>query len=241
MARIFVIAGGEWQCPLVEKIKNMGHEVICSNLYSDSPAFKYADEVYVADVLDKEANLKIAQKCMPDAIATDQSDIAVPTVAFIAEKLGLKGIGTKTAELFTNKFLMREFCRKNSLPTPQYRLCRSYEEALELLKQLGKIIIKPIDSQSSRGVYEITKESDLKEKFVEAVKYSNSEKAVLAEEYIEGTEFTVDGIKTKNSYEVTAISKKVILGIIQQLPRSYYFQTMIKDMITINCVKKTQI
>ncbi len=126
MARIFVIAGGEWQCPLVEKIKNMGHEVICSNLYSDSPAFKYADEVYVADVLDKEANLKIAQKCMPDAIATDQSDIAVPTVAFIAEKLGLKGIGTKTAELFTNKFLMREFCRKNSLPTPQYRLCRSY-------------------------------------------------------------------------------------------------------------------
>ena len=223
MAKIFVIAGGEWQCPLVKKIKNMGHEVICSNLFSDSPAFKYADEGYVADVLDKETNLKIAQRCMPDAIVTDQSDIAVPTVAFVAEKLGLKGIGTKTAELFTNKFLMREFCKKNSLPTPQYRFCRTYEEALELLKQLGKIIIKPIDSQSSRGVYIITKESDLEEKFIDTVKYSNSEKAVLAEEYIEGPEFTVDGIKTKNSYWVTGISKKSHFGYNSAIAKELLF------------------
>lgn len=208
MANVFVIAGGEWQCPLVKKIKSMGHKVICSNLYEDSPAFKYADEGYVADVLDKNSNLKIAQKCLPDAIATDQSDIAVPTVAFVAEKLGLKGIGSKTAELFTNKYLMRVFCERNHFPTPQYQICETYEEALGLLKKLGKIIIKPLDSQSSRGVYIIKEESELEKKFLDAKKYSNTDSAVLAEEYIEGKEFTVDGIKTSNGYWVTAISKK---------------------------------
>lgn len=54
MAKIMVIAGGEWQCPIVQTAKSMGHTVICSNLYEDSPAFTYADVGEVADVLDRE-------------------------------------------------------------------------------------------------------------------------------------------------------------------------------------------
>ena len=42
----------------------MGHFVICSNLYEDSPAFVYADVCEVANVLDKEKNLEIAKKYM---------------------------------------------------------------------------------------------------------------------------------------------------------------------------------
>ncbi len=58
MARIMVIAGGLWQCPIVKTAKEMGHYVLCSNLYEDSPAFEYADEYRVANVLDKDMNLK---------------------------------------------------------------------------------------------------------------------------------------------------------------------------------------
>ena len=54
-----VVAGGEWQCPLVQKIKEMGYYVICTNLYENSPAFQYADIGIVVDVLDKEKNLEI--------------------------------------------------------------------------------------------------------------------------------------------------------------------------------------
>ena len=88
-----VIAGGAWQCPIVKSAKKMGHFVICSNLYEDSPAFQFADVGIVADVLDKDKNLEIAREYRPDAVLTEQSDIAVPTVAYIAEQLGLKGIG----------------------------------------------------------------------------------------------------------------------------------------------------
>ena len=64
MSRVMVIAGGDWQVELVKKIKSMGHYVICSNLYENSPAFKYADACEVADVLDKERNLEIAKKLL---------------------------------------------------------------------------------------------------------------------------------------------------------------------------------
>lgn len=210
MAKILVIAGGEWQCPIVKTAKEMGHYVICSNLYEKSPAFKFSDANEVSDVLDKKRNLEIAKKYMPDAVLTDQSDIAVPTVAFVAEALGLKGIGTKTANLFTNKKAMRSFCEHNGFPTPKYKFCLTINEALEFYqtKTDGKAIIKPIDSQSSRGVYIIHSEQELKYLFESSKQFSNAENGVLIEEYIDGKEFTVDGIKSENGYWVTAISKK---------------------------------
>ena len=208
MAKIMVIAGGEWQCPIVQTAKSMGHTVICSNLYEDSPAFTYADVGEVADVLDREKNLWIAKKYKPDAVLTDQSDIAVPTVAYVAEQMHLKGIGEEKAELFTNKYKMREFCEKHGFPSPVCYHCTDYREAEEALKKLGRAIIKPLDSQSSRGIYIIDSPEQLKEVFEKSMSYSNNEKAVLVEQYIEGTEFTVDGVKTASGYQVTAISRK---------------------------------
>ncbi len=59
-----------------------------SNLYEDSIGFKYADFTGVMDVRDKEKNLALAKEYKIDAVLTDQSDIAVPTVAYVAEQMG---------------------------------------------------------------------------------------------------------------------------------------------------------
>ena len=161
MSKIMVIAGGDWQIELIKKAKQMGHYVICSNLYEDSPAFPYADACEVANVLDKEKNLQIAQKYQPDAVISDQSDIAVPTVAYVNEKMGLRGIGTDKADIFTDKTLMRQRCKEAGLPVPDFKICKTLDDALEMLNKHKKIIIKPIDSQSSRGVYTITDEKKI--------------------------------------------------------------------------------
>lgn len=209
MAKIMVIAGGSWQCPIVKTAKEMGHFVICSNLYEHSPAFEYADIGVVANVLDKERNLAIAKEYKPDAVLTEQSDIAVPTVAYVAEKLGLKGIGTNVASRFTNKYEMREYAKKAGVVMPRYRLCHTKAEAVSFFREVGGAgIIKPIDSQSSRGIHVICTEKDIEKNYEDCIQYSNAEKAILVEEFIEGTEFTVDGLKTSSEYIVTAISEK---------------------------------
>ena len=120
MPNVMVVAGGEWQLPLIRKAKELGNYVICSNLYADSPGFEVADIGEIADVLDKEKNLAIAKKHEVDIVITDQSDIAVPTVAYICQKLGIKGIGVDKAELFTNKYQMRVFGRNNGFATPEF-------------------------------------------------------------------------------------------------------------------------
>lgn len=208
MAKVMVIAGGDWQIELIKKAKAMGHYVICSNLYEDSPAFPYADACEVANVLDKEKNLEIARKYQPDAVISDQSDIAVPTVAYVNEQLGLRGIGTELADIFTDKSKQRELCEKFGLPVPEFKLCSIPEDAEEMLSRLGKIIIKPLDSQSSRGVYTITSMKELREKYQDTISWSNREKVFLAEEYITGDEFTIDGLVINGHHYPLCISIK---------------------------------
>ena len=208
MSRIMIIAGGKWQCPITQLAKAKGHYVICSNLYKDSPAFEFADVGIVANVLDKDRNLEIAKRYKPDAILTDQTDIAVPTVAYLAERLDLKGIGCEVASRFTNKFKMRQITSVAGFISPQFRLCHSVDEAKKFLSKVPTCIIKPLDSQSSRGVHVIKSEKDIEDNFDDCIQYSNVERAIVIEEYIDGTEFTVDGVKTENEYIVTAISEK---------------------------------
>jgi len=81
--RLMVIAGGQWQVALIRKAKDMGLFVINSNLYPDSPGFRYADVELVADVRDRKQNLEFARQYQPDGIVTDQTDLSVPTVAYL--------------------------------------------------------------------------------------------------------------------------------------------------------------
>lgn len=206
---LMVIAGGTWQVPIIKKAKELGYTVTNSNLYEDSIGFQYADYSAVADVKDKKTNLEIAKKYKIDGVITDQSDIAVPTVAYVAEQMGLPSIGNYYAELFTDKFMMREFCRKHGFCYPEYKLCSTKEEAIDFFNQIGKkIVIKPIDSQSSRGVYIIRDESEIVKCFEDTQQYSKDGASVLAERFIEGTEFTIDGVKTLEGHVSLCISQK---------------------------------
>ena len=183
MKKIMVIAGGDWQIELIKKAKKMGCEVLCSNLYEDSPAFPYADICKVANVLDKEKNLEFAKEYKPDAVLSDQSDIAIPTVAYINKALGLRGISTELADIFTDKSLMRQWCKIHNIDIPDFRKCKTIAEVEQMLEKHGKIIIKPIDSQSARGVFTITDKDSLKELFPITMSFTNRRKEIMAEEY----------------------------------------------------------
>lgn len=206
---IMVVAGSYWQIPIVKKIKQLGYKSLVVNLYQDSPAFEFADYSEVVDILDKNKCLDIAKEYQIDAILSEECDIAMPTVAYIAEQLHLPSLGSKCAALYTNKALMRDFGKINNLSYPEYTICHSINDAERFFDNLNHpLIIKPLDSNSSRGVFKIDRKEELLIKFEESLSYSKVEKAVLAERYIEGTEFTIDGLKYGDRHITLAISEK---------------------------------
>lgn len=206
---IMVVGGSYWQIPIVKKIRQMGYQSLVVNLYKDSPAFEFADYSEIADILDKNKCLTIARKYNIDAVLSDQTDIAMPTIAYIAEQLHLPSLGSNSAALYTNKVLMRDFSKTNNLSYPEYAKCYSSKDAECFFDELNHpMIIKPLDSNSSRGVFKIGSREELYNKFEESMSYSKVEKAILAERYINGTEFTVDGLKCGEKHFSLAISEK---------------------------------
>lgn len=206
--RLMVIAGGGWQVPLIRTAKAMGLFVINSNLYPDSPGFRHSDVGLVADVRDAEKNLEFAREYKPDGVVTDQTDVSVPTVASICEQLGLPGIGSAQAQLFTNKFLMREFLRQHGYPTPEYFLSKRFEDASGFAAKIGyPIVVKPPSSQGSRGVFRVNTEAELASRYAQAARASR-DGDVLAEQFIPGDLLTVEGLKTKSRHYSLAVSRR---------------------------------
>jgi len=207
--KIMIIPGGKFQIPLVKKAKQMGLFTVVTDANENAPCKKYADVFCTASALDYEKNLEIAKRYKVDAILTDQTDTAVKTVAYLNEKLNLRGIGMEKAELFTNKLKMREFCQNHNFPHPKFKFCYTIDDVKKFAEEMKyPFIIKPLDNQSSKGVFLIHNWEELLEKFDLCKKYSSAENAILAEEFIDGVEFTVDSIKLPNNHFVLAISKK---------------------------------
>jgi biotin carboxylase len=204
-----VVAGSMWQIPLVLKLRQLGLAVLVVNLYEDSPAFRYADYLEVVDILDLERCLKIATSYDVDAVCSDQSDIAVPTVAYISEKLGLQSIGADLAKKCTNKYMMREHCSSIGIKSPAYQYCSDFSQLQNFYDEVcDDIVVKPLDSNSSRGVFVVREKETLRNIYERVISISRADKALLAEEYIEGTEFTVDGIVIKDRHYSLATSRK---------------------------------
>ena len=209
MKTILVLPGSYWQVELVRKIKQMGHRVLIVDPHTDAPCYEFSDGHLEADIFDTKRVTEYAVANKIDAVMSDQCDIAMPVIAALGEKLGLSVMSPETARLFTSKFMMREFCRVHGLNFPEYRLCRTLQEVTEFLHELGRpVIIKPLDSNASHGVFRISTDEDAAEHFDETMSFSRREKCIVAERYIDGTEFTIDGVKTPSAHYTLAVSEK---------------------------------
>lgn len=206
---ILVLPGTFWQVGLVQKIKEMGHKVLIVNPAADSPCFQYADGYLQSDIFAKDKVITYGRENNIDAVMSDECDIAMNLVAELGQVFNVPTLSEEAATLFTDKFMMREFSKKHGLRYPEYRFCKTEDDAISLLKEINRpIIIKPLDSNASHGVFRCDTEEDIREHFAESISFSRVEKSVLAERFIVGAEFTIDGVKTPNGHYTMAISEK---------------------------------
>jgi len=209
MKKILVLPGTQWQVPLIEKIQEMGHQALVVNPDPNAPGMKVADQVLVSDIFDKERVVSFGRDQKIGAVMSDECDIAMNLVAELGKTFNVPTLDEESAALYTDKFLMREFSKKHGLRYPEYKFCKSVDDAVALLKEINRpIIIKPLDSNASHGVFKCTTEEEVRKHFDESMSFSRVEKSVLAERFIVGTEFTIDGVKTPHGHYTMAISEK---------------------------------
>lgn len=199
MKTILVLGAGVYQYPLIEAASKYGKVIVVAPEISED-INKYIDKKYICDVTDQQKILEIAASEKIDAVVTDQTDIAVRTVAYVAEKLNLPGIGYDTACLFTDKARMRKKLSEIGIPVLPNMEVNNLEDALSFFNFLNvPVIIKPSDNQGSRGVFRINNAEELKNKFDESIAFSRSQSVVI-EKLACGREFVVEGLTYNNNY-----------------------------------------
>lgn len=200
MEKIMIIGAGEFQLPLVQKAAETYEVVLVAPVIS-AEFEPYITKRLLIDVRKKEEILEFARQEHICGVITDQTDIAVRAVAYVAEKLGLPGIGYETGCLFTDKSLMRRKLEELGLPLLPNRTVFSIEEAVDYYRELGgDVIIKPLDTQGSRGVQAVRNETELREKYPEAERWS-SNGGVIVERLAKGREFVVEGISVNHEFK----------------------------------------
>lgn len=209
MKKILVLPGTQWQVPLIEKIQEMGYQALVVNPDPNAQGMKVADQVLVSDIFDKERVIAFCRDQKIGAVMSDECDIAMNLVAELGKTFNVPTLDEESAALYTDKFLMREFSKKHGLRYPEYKFCKTVDDAVALLKEINRpIIIKPLDSNASHGVFKCTTEEEVRKHFDESMSFSRVEKSILAERFIVGTEFTIDGVKTPHGHYTMAISEK---------------------------------
>lgn len=211
MKKIVIIGASEFQNPLILKAKEMGYETHVFAYKTGDIGESTADYFYPISIVDKEKILEECQKITPCGVVSIASDLAMLTVNYIADKLGLVGNSLDCTENTTNKFKMRQKLQNGGVYTP--RFCLVNKDNFEIVKKelFLPVVVKPIDRSGSRGINKIMKWQDLEYAINEALAVSFGEE-VIVEEYIEGEEYSCECISFKGEHQFITITKKYTTG-----------------------------
>lgn len=197
---VLILGAAALQVPLINFVRGKGYRVIVVSIAGDYPGFNIADKCIIRDVRDFYGIVAELSCENVVAVLTDQTDIAVPTVARIAEYFGLSGNDVECAETYSNKRLIRETCQKLGIPSASFFSASTvYELHDKLVDFTFPVIIKPEDNQGSRGVRKAFSKDELETFFDDAVGYSSTN-SVIVEEFFEGEEYVVEGFCYDGEY-----------------------------------------
>ena len=192
MNKVMILGAGIYQVPLIKKAKEMGLYTIVVSIPGNYPGFALADKVVYENTVDAEAVLKVAKEEKIDGICTTGTDVAIGTLGYVCEKLGLKGVSYKGARIACDKSLMKDAYVCEGVQTAQcvhVELTQPMEEVERICEKLGyPVIFKAIDSSGSRGITKVEEPSEI-QKAYDAVKAVTRNKEYLIETYLVGDEF----------------------------------------------------
>ena len=207
MEKLLVIGAGIGQIPIIRKAKEKSIHVTIATLPGKQPGIEIADDVIYMDIFDREGIADEARKRGITAVTSDQNDLMNPTVAYVAEKLGLPGNKYETVVSYCNKNTYRANCEKVGVPVPKHVAVNSADHDFSAFDCPLPWIVKPADSQSSVGVQRIDNMDELIFALEFALQKSKTHTAIV-EEYFFGKEFVCEGFISDGKFYLLSFADR---------------------------------
>lgn len=187
------------------------------NLSNASPdELARVDEVVALDVHDPQACRKwAAGRRDIDAVLTIR-ELSVYATAMMAQELGVPGNDPEAVLRIRNKDLCRERLRQAGFAQPVTALCQTAADAEQFMARTlpGPWVVKPRDGLASIGVSRVGAPSDLPEALQKfgtpppALGSLPSSPEFLIETFVEGEEYSAEGVMVDGLPRVLALTRK---------------------------------
>ena len=238
--RVFMLGAGFMQGVAIRAARALGCTVVAADGNPSAVCAAEADEFVCIDLKDTARLIDYARYLQQngglDAVFTAATDFSA-AVAAVAAACGLRGHTLEAALNATDKVRMRECFRKAGVPSPAFieltaadlaapadrleargnvrysDLGAATADALE--QRLGKLagcfplVVKPVDNMGARGCSLVRNLPELRKAAATALQYSRSGR-VIVEEYIEGSEFSIEGLIFGRRLYITALADRHI-------------------------------
>lgn len=186
--KILIVGAGFGQIPAIKSALELGLETIVIDKNPDAIGMRMVEKSYAIDIIDENAILELVKRENIEGIMTMQTDLPIPTIGFLNDKLNLNGVSYQTAIDCSYKNRTRQRLKAQKVAQPKFEIVSSKEAALEAAKKIGfPLIVKSVDSSGSRGITKVLQESGIPSAYDHALNNSR-QTIVLIEECILGIE-----------------------------------------------------
>jgi biotin carboxylase len=202
-----VLGGTNPHKELIENLKKRGYFTILVDYNENPPAKETADYYFQESTLDKEKVLSIARLQKANLVISTCVDQANVTACYVGEKLGLPiPCSYQCALDISNKVTMKERMKAANISTSKF--ISVIENASYSLNGLNfPLVVKPSDSNGSKGVRRVNNQSELNQYLNEAFIVSRN-KQVIIEEFVDGVEVGIDCFVTENNAHIISMHRK---------------------------------
>ncbi len=201
---ILIFGVGDLQKSIIDRAKALGLYVVGIDPCAEAFCRDEVDAFEVVGGQDYEGTLAVARKYKVAAVVTAATDKPLEMMARVAEELHLKFYSVETAKISTDKFLMKQCFERDGIPCAKGRLIHDADEARDFV---CPVIVKPRDNSGSRGVVLCKNNEELRQAISDAFEFSKKD-TVLVEEFIEGREYSIEGLHFDGRSEVIQFTEK---------------------------------
>lgn len=211
MKKLVILGASYLQVPLIKKANEMGLETHVFAWEEGAVGKELASYFYPISILDKETILLKCKEIGIHGITTIATDIAMPSVNYIAKELNLVGNSLEATLISTDKYEMRKTLSSKNIPCPRF----SFYEIDNFQNYEGfefPLIVKPTDRSGSRGVTKVNSIVEANKAIRKALDNSINRRVIVEEFIIGQKEFSIESISYKGEVYPLVITDKVTTG-----------------------------
>lgn len=220
MKKILIIGANPETISLIKKAKAMGFKTYVTDYNEHTYAKKFADVPCNVDGMDVDGIVDLVKKEEIDCVLVGVAEALIPTYCEVCKRLNYPCFATlEQFEIMIKKDKFKNTCREYGVPV----VAEYSQDNLDEI--VYPVVVKPVDSSSSKGISICSNRSELDPAIEKALSFSPS-KTLLIEKYMDGLEVIMyyviqDGIPTFVAMCDRYTSKEQ--EGITQLPSAYIF------------------